>query len=81
MQVKAVMKTPVSTVEVGAPLPHARGLMARERTRHLPVVEGGRLVGVVSDCDLRRAEPSSVPALARRPWTTCGWATSSRAGR
>ena len=37
----------------------ALALCRERRIRHMPVVEGGRLVGIVSDRDLR----SSTPAL------------------
>ena len=36
----------------------ALGLCRERRIRHLPVVEGGRLVGIVSDRDLRSATPA-----------------------
>lgn len=65
MQVKALMKTPVSTIDTRAPVARARVVMAREDVRHLPVVDGATLVGVLGERDLRRAEASSVAALAR----------------
>jgi acetoin utilization protein AcuB len=36
----------------------ALGLCRERRIRHLPVLEGGRLVGIVSDRDLRSATPT-----------------------
>ena len=44
-------RSPV-TVEASATLAQARGLMAAHRVRHLPVVDGGKLVGMLSDADL-----------------------------
>jgi acetoin utilization protein AcuB len=41
-------------------------VMRRHRVRHLPVVEGDRLVGIISDRDLRR--PAWVDALD--DWTS-----------
>jgi acetoin utilization protein AcuB len=41
-------------------------IMRRQRVRHLPVVEGDQLVGIISDRDLRR--PRWVDALD--DWTT-----------
>jgi 3-hydroxybutyryl-CoA dehydratase len=43
------------TVAPDAPLADAQELMARHGIRHLPVVDDGRLVGVVTESDLRRA--------------------------
>jgi acetoin utilization protein AcuB len=43
------------TVEPGARVEEARRLLEQHRIRHLPVVEGQRLVGIVTDRDLRMA--------------------------
>jgi CBS domain-containing protein len=42
------------TVEPGTSLGEARDLMDRSHIRHLPVTEGGRLVGILSMRDLIR---------------------------
>ena len=39
----------------------ARRLLEKARVRHLPVLEGGLLVGIVSDRDLRSARDEAVP--------------------
>jgi CBS domain-containing protein/nucleotide-binding universal stress UspA family protein len=44
-------RTPV-TVAAGATLAEARSLLAVHKIRHLPVVDGGKLVGMLSDADL-----------------------------
>lgn len=46
------MTTPAVVIGPGATLDEACALMARERLHHLPVVESGRLVGIVSATDL-----------------------------
>ena len=46
------MTAPVQTVEPGHPVIAALSLMTRRRIRHLPVVERGQVVGVVSIGDL-----------------------------
>jgi acetoin utilization protein AcuB len=46
------MKTRVETLDVDDTLDLAEDIMNRDRIRHLPVVDGGRVVGVVSQRDL-----------------------------
>ncbi len=48
-------------IDVGAPLDEAASLMSRHRLGHLPVVEGERVVGNVSQSDVARS-------VALRPW-------------
>lgn len=50
--VAAVMTTPAITVTRDLSVLNALALMTRRRIRHLPVVEHGRLVGIVSIGDL-----------------------------
>ena len=58
MRIEHWMKHPVHTVKPRASLRHARELMERHRINQLPVVIDGRLVGIVTDRDLRDAFPS-----------------------
>lgn len=51
------MKAPVVTTRVSATCGEARRVLDTRRIRHLPVVEQGRLAGIVSDRDLRGAPP------------------------
>ncbi|GIW73179.1 MAG: hypothetical protein KatS3mg102_2721 [Planctomycetota bacterium] len=62
------------TVEPDEPVVDAYALMTQHSIRHLPVVEGGRLVGILSNRDLYRASPRfggkshrAVAALFRTP--------------
>jgi acetoin utilization protein AcuB len=57
MQVRSRMTTHVITATPDTTLAAALGLARQHRIRHLPVVEDGRLVGVVTDRDLRLALP------------------------
>src|SRR3990170_3258133 len=50
------------TVSPDDPLSLAAGILREHRFHHLPVVEGGRLVGILSDTDLRNASYAAVPA-------------------
>ncbi|HEY7139695.1 MAG TPA: CBS and ACT domain-containing protein [Methylomirabilota bacterium] len=61
--VRDVMATDLVTVRPHETARHAYRLMRDHRFRHLPVVEDGRLVGILSDRDLRPVLLS--PGLAR----------------
>jgi acetoin utilization protein AcuB len=51
------MAREVVTLRPDTTAEEALGLSRRKRIRHFPVVEGGTLVGIVSDRDLRSATP------------------------
>ena len=50
--VSRIMTSPAITVSPGEPVLNALALMTRRRIRHLPVVDGGRCIGLVSIGDL-----------------------------
>jgi acetoin utilization protein AcuB len=54
--VRAYMTTTPHSIGVEQPLAHAHKLMRELRIRHLPVLHGGKLVGVLSDRDLHLIE-------------------------
>ena len=56
------------TTGPATPLRDAHALMRRRGVRHLPVVETGRLVGMLAERDIERASASSVPEIARHDW-------------
>ena len=56
--VKDSMAREVVTLAPGSTAGEALALCRERRIRHLPVVEEGRLVGIVSDRDLRSATPA-----------------------
>ena len=60
MQVRDLMQTEVLTLSIDDDLSVADDLMRLGRVRHLPVVNGGRPVGVVSQRDLFRAGISTL---------------------
>lgn len=68
MLVGDVMQTQLVTVAPDTPLSQAMALLGQRGIRHLPVVEGDRLVGIVSDRDLKRA--AALSALEDRPVST-----------
>lgn len=57
LRVRDAMTREVVTVGPEAGANEAWGLCREKNIRHLPVVEGGRLVGIVSDRDLRDVSP------------------------
>jgi len=52
--VRSVMSTPLITIDIGASAHDASDVMARAGIRHLAVVEGGEVVGMLSVRDLLR---------------------------
>lgn len=52
MDVGSIMTSPVESVEPGLDVISALSVMTERRFRHLPVVEGGAMVGFVSIGDL-----------------------------
>lgn len=60
MRVGEWMAESLITAEAGTTSGEARDLLVTHGIRHLPVVDGSRLAGIVSDRDLARA-PASVP--------------------
>lgn len=52
MEAVNLMTVAVTTVSPEAPLEEAHRLMLQLTARHLPVVEGNRLVGILSDRDV-----------------------------
>ena len=61
--VKDWMSREVITVSPDASLPEVSGLLTEHRIRRLPVVDNGRLLGIVTFGDVRAARPSSVNTL------------------
>ena len=57
-KVRDVMTSPAIVVAPQTPVPQASALMKERRIRHLPVIENGQLVGMVSRGDLREASIS-----------------------
>ncbi len=58
------MSRPVITITPDLPIADALNLMKREHIRRAPVVQGGKMVGIVSDKDLLNASPSQATSLS-----------------
>jgi acetoin utilization protein AcuB len=63
MLVQDVMQTKLYTVTPATTLPEALRLTSQRGVRHLPVLDGDRLAGILSDRDLKRAMASSATSL------------------
>jgi acetoin utilization protein AcuB len=63
MLVEKRMKRDPVTVAPQDSFRHAMTLIRQKGIRHLPVVEGDRLVGIVTDRDIRQASPSPATSL------------------
>lgn len=57
-RVRDIMETKLVTISANERLSMVEDIMTLGRVRHMPVVQGGRLVGVVSERDLLRASLS-----------------------
>jgi CBS domain-containing protein len=64
--VRHYMTRGVQSVEPHAPLLHAAQLMCQAHVHRLPVIHGGRLVGVVSTMDLVAALMNSIEEMQSR---------------
>jgi CBS domain-containing protein len=51
-----VMSTPVAVCHLNTSLDECRSVMTAKRVRHMPVVEEGRLVGIITSGDIMAAE-------------------------
>ncbi|MBO8163724.1 MAG: CBS domain-containing protein [Brevibacillus sp.] len=60
MRIEEIMRKRVVTVNTTTTIGEALMLLRGNRIRHLPVLDEGKLVGIVSDRDLRDALPSTL---------------------
>ena len=68
MHIKTLLTRPAITTGPDTSLHDAYALMRRRGVHHLPVLEHGRLVGMLAERDVARARASTVPELARHDW-------------
>jgi acetoin utilization protein AcuB len=65
MLVEDVMSRSLVTIAPEETLRAAVDLLLKNRIRHLPVVNGSALVGIVTDRDVKRATPSVLSGIDR----------------
>jgi len=64
MFVRERMSRPVISITKDMPIHEVLALFKKERIRRAPVLDSGKLVGIVSDKDLLNASPSPVSSLS-----------------
>jgi acetoin utilization protein AcuB len=64
MLVRDRMSSPAITVDVKTSIAEAQALMRQHDIRRLPVVQRGRVIGIVTWTDLMRAQPSQASTLS-----------------
>jgi CBS domain-containing protein len=60
---KDIMSSPLITIEASAPVEEAAKLMAQRHIKKLAVMEGDKVIGVVSSSDIVRANPTQLSIL------------------
>jgi acetoin utilization protein AcuB len=68
MRVQDAMTGTVFTLSPGDTLRDAIDALRSHRVRHLPVIEEGRLVGMVTDRDVKRATPSVLSGITEEAY-------------
>lgn len=63
MLIKEWMSSPAITIDPEETMPRAVNLMKEKGIRLLPVLQKGRLVGVLTESDIKRASPSDATLL------------------
>jgi CBS domain-containing protein len=63
VRAKDIMSSPLITIDASAPIEEAAKLMAQRHIKKLAVVEGDKVVGVLSTSDIVRANPTQLSIL------------------
>lgn len=66
MLVRKKMKTDLITITKNERMTVAKKILEEKKIRHLPVVEGKKLIGLVTNMDIRKAEASPATSLEIR---------------
>jgi acetoin utilization protein AcuB len=68
MNVSDRMTRDVMTLEEDQSLRDALNLQQRHKIRHIPIVTLGRIVGILTDRDLKRASPSLLSGISQEKY-------------
>lgn len=63
LKAKDIMSSPVIYVESGTPVEEAVTIMNNKRIGHLPVVKGGRVIGIIAEGDVVSLAPEYLQLL------------------
>ena len=63
VRAKDIMSSPLVTIDANAAVEEAAQIMARKRIKKLPIVEGGKVIGIVSTSDIVRSSPTQLGIL------------------
>ncbi len=66
MLVRKKMKTDLATITKDERMTTAKKILKEKKIRHLPVVDGKKLIGLVTNMDIRKAEASPATSLEIR---------------
>ncbi|OGD53010.1 hypothetical protein A3K80_03690 [Candidatus Bathyarchaeota archaeon RBG_13_38_9] len=68
MKAKEIMSSPIITIDSQATTEEAATLMNSKRIKKIPVLDEGKLVGIVTSTDIVRNEPRLVETLSKMMW-------------
>lgn len=68
MKAKEIMSSPILTIASQATTEEAATLMNSKRIKKIPVLEDGKLIGIVTSTDIVRSEPKMVETLSSMMW-------------
>lgn len=63
VKAKDIMSSPLFTIDADLAVEEAAQIMAKRRVKKLPVVEGDKIVGIVSSSDIVRTSPTQLGIL------------------
>ncbi|MFQ6135658.1 MAG: cyclic nucleotide-binding/CBS domain-containing protein [Candidatus Hydrothermarchaeales archaeon] len=63
VEVKEIMSSPLHTIEQDKTLIEAAKIMAKKNFRRLPVVEGEKLIGIITNKDITAISPRTIEIL------------------
>jgi CBS domain-containing protein len=66
IKVKDIMSSPIITISPNENVAEAARLMRKNLIKRIPVVEKGKLVGIISDSDIARVSPEFIDIIEER---------------